>query len=268
MFKEGNKMQLLEIPVDKIYISEANVRRRKVKVGLDELKDSIRRIGLLQPIIVFQKEDKYELIVGQRRFLAVKELGWEKIPALVTSPPSDVAEGKIASLSENIHRKELPRRDIIDACDYLYAKYGSARAVAEELGVSESTVRNYLPLRLAPEPLIKMIEEKEISLTDARKAVQAGGADEEKVMKIAKELKKMTKEEKRRFTDIVKEKPEASAEEIIEEAKKPRIEVRVVVHLTPKWAEILDKAADDIGMDREDLAKTAIIDWLTTRGYV
>jgi hypothetical protein len=72
----------------------------------------------------------------------------------------------------------------------------------------------------------------------------------------------------RRFTDIVKEKPEASAEEIIEEAKKPRIEVRVVVHLTPKWAEILDKAADDIGMDREDLAKTAIIDWLTTRGYV
>jgi len=260
-------MEYEEIPINKIFVSKANVRTRQVEAGLDQLAANIRRVGLLHPIIVFRTDDKYELIVGQRRYLACKKLGWDKIPALITGP-IDETKGRIMSLSEGIHRRELPHADLIDAIEALYMKYGSPKLIAEELGITEATVRNWLPLSLAPEPLKEMIKEKKIKPTDARKAITAGGTDEKKIVEVAKHMAKMTAPEKRRLVDIAKEKPETPAEKLVEEAKKPYVEERVVIHLTPKYAKALDTASKDLGLDREDVAKTAVIDWLTMRGFV
>ena len=72
-----------ELPIDQIDLSPDNVRKTKVGVGLEELKASIQKIGLIQPIIVMRSGDRYKLIVGQRRWEACKALGKTTIPALI-----------------------------------------------------------------------------------------------------------------------------------------------------------------------------------------
>lgn len=260
------KMQFEEIPMDKIYVSEGNVRKRQVETGIEELAENIRRHGLIHPVVVFAKDDKYELIVGQRRFLAFKKLNKEKIPAIITGPV-DETKARILSLSEGIHRVELPSGDLMDAIGALYLKYGNTKLIAEELGIKESKVRDWLPLSLAPEPVKEMIKERKIKPADAKKALKAGGTDAKKIEEIATAMPKMTASEKRRLVDVAIERPEAPVKELIDQAKKPYVEEKVIVHLTPKWAERLDTAAKDLGLDREDVAKTAVIDWLSSRGY-
>jgi ParB family chromosome partitioning protein len=263
---------LLEIPCDQIYVGQTNVRKREVLKGIDELKESIRRLGLLQPIIVIKQDDRYELIVGQRRFEAVRELGWPKIPALVVGK-MDTTRAMIASLSENIHRRELPYRDMVDACDILYEKYGSVPAVAQELGVSDATVMQYLAHRLVPEPVKKMVEEGKISRQDAAKVARATlpsilEGNLTKAVELAEEVAKMPREVKGRAIEIAEDHPEMPTDVVLKEAKKPPERIRVVVHLPEKYGVALSGAAKDLAMEPEEVAKTAVVDWLTARGYV
>jgi len=260
--------KLRRIPVDKIQIGEFNVRKKKVKENLDELKKSIEREGLLQPIVVFPTDDKYELVIGQRRLLAVKELGWKEIPAIVLEPMS-LAKAKIRSVIENIHRSELSFKDLCAAAEYLYDEYGGdPEAVAEALCISVDRAKNLLFKRLIPKPLREMVEIGKIKPKDAERATIAGWPDTEKIMKIAESLPKMTTDEKRRIVSLSKEKPEASAKELIEEAKKPPKEIELIILLPAKYKEPLEKASDDLGLDPEETGRIAIIDWLTTKGYV
>lgn len=264
-------MQLEEVLLDKIYVSEANVRKRQVETNIDELAENIRRHGLIHPVIVFLKNGKYELIVGQRRFLAFKKLckidsKFSKIPAIITGP-MDENKARILSISEGIHKLDLPEADLMDAIGALYMKYNTPKLIAEELGIKETVVRDWIPLYLAPEPVKEMIKERKIKPADARKALKAGGNDEKKIVEIANEMPRMTASEKNRLVDISSVQPEKSAKELINQSKKPYVEEKVIVHLTPKWAEKLDLAAKDLGMEREDVAKTAVTDWLSSRGY-
>jgi len=63
----------------------------------------------------------------------------------------DPIRATIISMSENIHRRELPYRDMVEACDKLFEKYHNTNLIAEELSVSPQTVQNYLGHRLVPE---------------------------------------------------------------------------------------------------------------------
>lgn len=256
-----------KIPVDRILVGEYNVRKKKVREGLDELKKSIDREGLLQPIVVFSKDDKYELVIGQRRLLAVKELGWKEIPALVLEPMS-IAKAKTRSVIENIHRSDLSFKDLCEAAEYLYDEYGGdSEAVANALAISTDKAKSLLFKRLIPKPLREKVEIGKIKAKDAERATIAGWPDEEKIMKISEELPKMTTNEKHRVVNVSKELPEASAKEIIEGAKKPPKEIELMVLLPAKYGEPLDKASDDLGLDPEETARIAIIDWLSAKGY-
>ena len=214
------KMELKYIPIDKIDIGEGNVRRRKLTKGMDELKKSIKLIGMQQPVVVFGKNDKYELIIGQRRFIAASQLGLKTIPALIRSP-ANLTEAKIVSLSENIHRVRLSPKDMSEVCNYLFDKLGSAKAVADAIGVTQNTVNKYLSYqRIAPEPVKKLVDEKKISVPDAIKVVAYVWPDKEKAVKIAEKIAEMTRPQKERVFDSVREIPEESAEKIIESVKK------------------------------------------------
>ena len=258
-------MAFKEIPIDKIDTEDIKTRTRRVRAGLDDLKKNIEHVGLLHPIVVFPKDDRYELVAGSRRLLAVTELGWEEIPAMVLSP-MDTTSAKIASISENVHRRALPLRDMVTVCGYLYDKLdGDVNAIAERLSVSVGTAKKYVALRLTPEPIKKMIEAGKIYRKDATKLVASTWPDEKKMVRLAEKMAEMTKEEKDRVTDVATVSPEASAEDIIKEASKPVKRVEVVLHLPMKYAEALDKAAKDMELTREDVAKTVLIDWLVER---
>lgn len=264
--KELVKMELKMVSIDKIDISEGNVRRRKITEGIDELKKSIQRIGLQQPPMVFQKKDRYELIIGQRRLVAMKELGWKTIPVLVRGS-FNIMEAKIASLSENIQRVSLPARDMSDVCNYLLEQFGTVDAVAEGLGVSPQTVEKYLGYRIVPEPLKKMVDKGKITAPDAIK-ITLHVPDEKKAVKIARKMSEMTRPEKERIVDILQESPEEPVSQIVKIAEEAKLRKKFIIHLPDKYAKAVGKAALELDLEPDDIVKTAVTDWLHERGYV
>ncbi len=115
----GNEIK--EIPLDDIVIGKAQVRSKDVGRDIDELANSIRAIGLIYPISVCPAHEsgKWEIVTGQRRFLAHRTLGEKTIKAIVYDRPLDEIEAKIISISENMSRVDLATKDKIDVCTYL-----------------------------------------------------------------------------------------------------------------------------------------------------
>ena len=93
--------RLVDINVAKILRNATNVRETDDELGLDELAKRIESQGLPQPIIVCPKGDKYELIAGLQRLIAMEKLGKETVPAMVIDP-TETNMVRLLSLLENI----------------------------------------------------------------------------------------------------------------------------------------------------------------------
>jgi ParB family chromosome partitioning protein len=145
---------ITELPLHVLEISKGQARIRDVEKDLDELVENLRTHGQLEPIVVARipSTGTYEIITGQRRFLAHKRLGWSTILAAILPEAVDLTTARALSISENVVRTELNPKDLIDACTLLYRKYGSVKAVAEELGLPAHKVNSYVKYeRLRPE---------------------------------------------------------------------------------------------------------------------
>lgn len=148
-------MEVKEIELNKINVSGFNTRKDlnagTEDASLNDLANSIKEKGLLNPIMVMEKAGgKYELIVGQRRFLACRKLGWKTIPAIIRDKLDDT-DATILSLIENVHRADMSPIDKARAYRKIYKKYKDYNKVAKETGISISTIRKYLTLlNLAP----------------------------------------------------------------------------------------------------------------------
>jgi len=148
-------MEVRNIRMADIRLSEFNIRKDlsagTEDTGLDDLAESIKDKGLLNPLIVRRLEGGvYELIAGQRRFLACQRLGWESIPAIIRDI-SDDTDATILSLVENVHRADLNPIDKARAYQMIHEKYKDYKTVSKETGVSIPTVRKYLSLlKLSP----------------------------------------------------------------------------------------------------------------------
>ncbi|MHA1654385.1 MAG: ParB/RepB/Spo0J family partition protein, partial [Candidatus Thorarchaeota archaeon] len=148
-------MRVQEIDISAIRVSELNIRK-DLEAGtedssIDDLARSIAEQGLLSPItVVARPGGEYDLVVGQRRFMACKKLGWTKIPAIVRDSMDDT-DAITISLIENVHRADVSPIDKARAYQRLYQKLGSYQEVAQQTGVSATTIRKYVKLlKLAP----------------------------------------------------------------------------------------------------------------------
>ena len=270
--EKKKEVESKKIPVDLVEIGPEQSRLRAVEKNIDDLVENIRRFGLLNPITVFPREGKYELLEGQRRLLAVKKLGWKEIDARIISRIVDPIEAKAISFSENFLRENLVRKDVIDACTAFYNRYGSMKAVAEELGLPYHRVRKYVLYDRLPDEMKNLVDDKKVALGHALKATDAattveGDIDVEKAVEIAQEIKTLTGGQKEKLTEISQERPTASAEEIIEEAKKPPKIIRLEITLALRHYESLKKAAGETGITESEAAVRGIIEWLAREGY-
>jgi ParB family chromosome partitioning protein len=145
-----------EVPVSDIDVSESNTRKNledgQHDSSIDDLARSISQQGLLSPITIAPKPDgKYEVIAGQRRLLACRQLGWDTVPTLIREGLS-VVDATALSLVENVHRADMNPRDKAKAFKALFDRYGSIQQVSRETGVGVQTIKKYLNLvDLAPE---------------------------------------------------------------------------------------------------------------------
>ncbi len=155
------------IAVDQIRANRFQPRLQFDEETLQELAESIKENGLLQPIVVRKDEKGYEIIAGERRFRACVLAGFSEVPCLVMEP-NDLQSAQLA-LVENIQRENLTSIEEAKA----YVKIMSLANITQEklakkLGKSQSTIANKIRLLQLPEQVQLAISEKKISERHAR----------------------------------------------------------------------------------------------------
>lgn len=137
--------KVLAIDIDKIRPNPFQPRREISEEKIDELAQSIKACGLIQPVVVRRAGNGYQLVVGERRYLACRKLGWKKISAAVQTL-SDNAMATIA-LIENLQRENL--NYIEEAMGYVSLMKNfdlTQEVLAQRLGKSQSTIANKIRL--------------------------------------------------------------------------------------------------------------------------
>jgi ParB family chromosome partitioning protein len=266
-------VEFKDIPLDDLEIGKAQVRLRDVGRDINELADSINQVGLLEPIVVAPTEidEKYEIILGQRRFLAHQELGLETIKAGILDGPVEEIEAKVLSVTENLVRRELNRKDLIDVCTYLYKQYASMRAVATETGLPYEKVREYVKYdRLIPE-LKTLVDGEGLEVKVALRAQDAaaieGKPDSQEAVKLAKEMSGMSGAQQRKIQQAREENPAASTDAIIEQAKSGGKVTQIVVTLGQQIHRSLGQFANEEEISIDEAASQLIENGLSLNGY-
>lgn len=202
---------------------------------LNELAESIKNVGLLEPLIVRPFEDGYEVVIGERRYRASQQANLEKVPVIIREYTDD--EVIELNLIENVQREDLSGVEKGRCCKRLLEqypeKYPTQASIAKKVCVTESTVSEWLRLVGAPEELQKMVAPPApMSRTipegkiDWKTAVTISQRvkEPERQIEVAKELARkpaLRRESRTIITKVAKE-PEKPVEEIIKEiAEKP-----------------------------------------------
>ena len=158
---------VVQVEVDAITPNPAQPRERFDPAALDELTDSIRQHGLLQPLLVSQSDTGYTLIAGERRWRAARNAGLITVPAVVReATPRQQIE---LALVENLQRQDLSPLESAGAYQQLIQDHGlTQEEVARRVGKNRSTVANTLRLLRLPGEAIQALNDGSISEGHAR----------------------------------------------------------------------------------------------------
>lgn len=260
-------MSFRRIPLADLEVSPYNVRQREVAADIDQLAESLKAFGLKQPIIVYRSKGKYQILIGQRRFLAARRLRWPSIAAIVEKAPDEL-DGRALSFSENIQRVDLNPRDKADTCSYLLKELGSVRAVAKQLGISEKTVRKWLDYAAVPQAIKDLVEAGKIKRPLATR-IALTVDDEARAIALAKRVAQLrpTKPERDRILTAVEEMPDRSVEAILRRADSLKLQKKITFVLPENWSKPMDRAAKELELDPGEIAKDATIQWLRDNRY-
>jgi len=172
-----------DLALEKIVPNKNQPRSRFKDKTLDELAESIKEFGVLQPIIVRKQagEEKYEIIAGERRFRATQKNGQDTIPALVVENIDDTASLEMA-LIENIHRDNLRQaycyKQLIDEFNITHQQ------MSKRIGKSRTAITNTMRLLTLPLEVQKMLDDNLIAEGHARAVLGVEGMEEQ--IKIAR----------------------------------------------------------------------------------
>ena len=159
--------KLCHLPVDLIQRGKYQPRREMDPEALQELADSIKSQGIIQPLIVRSIGDKYEIIAGERRWRAAKLAGLSEVPVIIRSIPDEAAIA--IALIENIQRENLNPIEEAFALARLIEEFGMThQQVAEAVGKSRTSVTNLLRLLALPEEIKNMLEAGLLEMGHAR----------------------------------------------------------------------------------------------------
>jgi len=181
--------ELLEIDLDLIEPNSEQPRTRFTEINLEELAQSIRANGVVQPIVVRRRGLKYQLVAGERRWRASQIAGLQKIPAMV----KEVADEKLLELAliENIQRQELNAIEEAKAYKKLIETVGlTQEMLAERVGKNRTVITTFLRLLKLPDDVQKLVEEEKITAGHGRALLMIDDADKQR--RVANSIIEMT----------------------------------------------------------------------------
>ncbi len=168
--------ELLEIDLDLIEPSSEQPRSRFAEDKLEELAQSIRANGVVQPIVVRRRGGKFQIIAGERRWRAAQKAGLRKIPSVVR----EVADEKLLELAliENIQRQDLNPIEEARAYKNLIETVGlTQEMIAERVGKNRTVITTFLRLLKLPNDILKMVEGEQITAGHARALLMANNPE-------------------------------------------------------------------------------------------
>tara|TARA_A100001388_G_scaffold227087_1_gene178350 strand:- start:3426 stop:4277 length:852 start_codon:yes stop_codon:yes gene_type:complete len=159
-----------KISISSIVPNRNQPRKLFEKEYIDELTNSIKENGIIQPLIVRKSEDqdnKYELIAGERRWQAAQSAGLHEVPVVVVE--ADNLKSLEFAIIENVQRKDLNAIEEAESYKNLIENFGyDQEKVSQFIGKSRSHISNSLRLLTLPEKLIEMIRQEKISQGHAK----------------------------------------------------------------------------------------------------
>jgi len=275
-------LAMKKVPLKDLVIGKGQVRKTQVAKEINELADSIRVVGQLQPIVICESSDqkgKFEILTGQRRYLACKEIGQTDIWAMILDRPVLEVEARVISFSENLIKRDPNKADYTDVCNHLYKIYGDVKIIAEKTGLPPNKVREYLKyVSLIPE--LKALVDKgpgaggvdQNTALRIQKALETTGeVNPEIAVTLANKMKGLIGPQQQKVVEQIEAggvSSSAEAEEIAEAAKKGKSYIMLKVRLAESLNKALNKYAKQEGMEREDAAQSLITEALDGRGLL
>ncbi len=234
------KTGIFEIPLDEIQVNPYQPRIHFDKEALEELSESIKVQGIIQPITVRKLgPNEYQLISGERRFQASKLAGLKEIPAYIrTANDQQMLE---MALIENIQRENLNSLEIAQSYQRLLAECDlKQEELGDRVGKNRTTVNNYLRLLKLPPTIQAAIRDNQISMGHARALINIEDIDKQLAI-----FKKAVDEELsvRKVEALVKalnegkeEKPEKPGLDPVKKYEMNKIQQRLATHFGTKVA--------------------------------
>ncbi len=203
--------KVMEIPIDIIIPNPYQPRKTFSQASLNELSESIKTYGILQPITVRKiGESRYELVAGERRLRAAKIAGLRNIPAIINNLSDE--SSAVLALIENLQREDLNFIEEAEGYNNLIKDHSfTQQQLAEKLGKNQSTIANKLRiLRLSDEIKEKLLEN---NLTERHARALLKLPDEELRMQVLEVIIK---------NDLTVKKTEKIIKDILEDLSKPK----------------------------------------------
>lgn len=177
----NNKEEFLELDLELIEPNTEQPRTNFSESDLQELTQSIRINGVIQPIIVRRKDSRFQIVAGERRWRAAQRAGLKKISAIV----KEVANEKLLELAliENIQRQELNPIEEARAYKNLVENLGlTQETIAERVGKNRTVITTFLRLLKLPADIQKLVEEEKITAGHARALLMADDSQAQRIL--------------------------------------------------------------------------------------
>jgi ParB family chromosome partitioning protein len=173
---------LLTVPLDRLDANPRQPRRHFDEDGLEELSQSIRKTGVLQPVLVTRSGDRFRILAGERRVRAARVAGLKEIPVIVREGLTD-RDQLLLALIENLQRRDLTALEEAEAYKHLREEFGlTQEEIAERVGKDRATVANALRLLKLPAEVRKALEDGTLTAGHARALLALpSAADQEKL---------------------------------------------------------------------------------------
>jgi len=173
---------------------------------LNELAESIRENGIIQPLVVIQAAQGFELVAGERRLRAAKIAGLEKVPAVIKKMTD--REKMVVSIIENVQRSDLNCVEVALAYYQLMNEFDlTQEEVGKRLGKERSSIANFLRILKLPREVIEMLQKEDLSFGHAK--VLASEKEREKIVRFASmavsekfSVRELEKQLKKRMTPL------------------------------------------------------------------
>jgi len=250
-------VELLELPVDAIHPNPRQPRRRFEAEAASGLAESVRRQGVIQPLLVRPRAaGGYELVAGERRWRAAREAGQATVPAVVRE--ADDRETLVLGLIENVAREQLTPVEEARAYAVLIDEFSlSLGEVAERVGRSKPSVSNRIRLLDLPDDVLGMLERGQLTEGHARAVLAV--PDHEGRRRLAREIVRkglsVRAAEQRAKWAGAKQKPRVRAAPV-----DPALAERVrsaIAHLTGFHAKVVRGRVELVFADEHELEELA-----------